>query len=83
MAIRNAKLVSVRLYPEVNDAIEEFCRKHNYWKRSEVINGILRAAFANMTPSEIYDMVRWSSYNLNKVDCKFEITKELKTPKHD
>lgn len=83
MAIRNAKLVSVRLYPEVNDAIEEFCKGHKYWKRSEVINRMLRAAFTNMTPSDVYDMVRWSSYDQNKVDCKFEITKELKTPKRD
>lgn len=83
MANRNAKLVSVRLYPEVNDAIEEFCRKHDYWKRSEVINRILHAAFANMTSFGIYEMVRWTSFNQNKVDCKFEITKELKTPKHD
>lgn len=83
MAIRNAKLVSVRLYPEVNDAIEEFCKGHKYWKRSDVINRMLHAAFTNMTPSDVYDMVRWSSYNQNKVDCKFEITKELKTPKRD
>lgn len=82
MAYRNAKLVSVRLYPEVNDAIEEFCRKHDYWKRSEVINRILHAAFANMTSFGIYEMVRWTSFNQNKVDCKFEITKELKTPKN-
>lgn len=83
MAYRNAKLVSVRLFPEVNDAIEEFCRKHDYWNRSEVINRVLHAAFANMTPSEIYDMVRWTSFTQNKVNCMFAITKELKTPKHD
>ena len=83
MANRNAKLVSVRLYPEVNDAIEELCRKHDYWKRSEVINRILHAAFANMTSFGIYEMVRWTSFTQNKVDCKFEITKELKTPKRD
>lgn len=82
MAYRNAKLVSVRLYPEVNDAIEEFCRKHDYWKRSEVINRVLHAAFANMTSFGIYEMVRWTSINQNKVDCKFEITNELKTPKN-
>ena len=78
MAYRNAKLVSVRLYPEVYDAIEDFIKSRDYWTRSEVINNMLYAAFANMTPSEIYDMVRWSSFDQNKVDCKFEITKELK-----
>lgn len=70
------KLTSIRFDVDVLEKIERFVVDHRYWKRSDVINLVLRAVFENFTTSEIYDMVREWSWNKKKVNAKFEITDE-------
>lgn len=70
------KLTSIRFDVDVLEKIERFVVDHRYWKRSDVINLVLRAVFENFTISEIYDMVREWSWNKKKVNAKFEITDE-------
>lgn len=70
------QLTSIRFDVDVLEKIERFVVDHRYWKRSDVINVVLRAVFENFTTSEIYDMVREWSWRMKKVNAKFEITDE-------
>lgn len=70
------QLTSIRFDVDVLEKIERFVVDHRYWKRSDVINLVLRAVFENFTTSEIYDMVREWSWRMKKVNAKFEITDE-------
>lgn len=70
------KLTSIRFDVDVLEKIERFVVGHRYWKRSDVINLVLRAVFENFGTGEIYDMVREYSWHNKKVNTKFEITDE-------
>lgn len=70
------KLTSIRFDVEVLEKIERFTADHRYWKRSDVINLVLRAVFENFETREIYDMVRNWAWDNKKVNAKFEITDE-------
>lgn len=75
--MRNKKQqTSIRFDVDVLEKIERFTADHRYWKRSDVINLVLRAVFENFGTSEIYDMVRNWSWDKKKVNAKFEITDE-------
>ena len=54
------ELLSVRIDPTTLAKVEQFTSKHYYWKRNTVISGVLDAVFDNFSPSDIYDMVRYS-----------------------
>lgn len=70
------KLTSIRFDVDVLEKIERFVVDHRYWKRSDVINLVLRAVFENFETREIYDMVRGWTWDKKKVNTKFEITDE-------
>lgn len=70
------KLTSIRFDVDVLEKIERFTADHRYWKRSDVINLVLRAIFENFETGEIYDMVRGWVWDKKKVNTKFEITDE-------
>lgn len=72
------KLTSIRLDEDTLEKIEKFAKDRDYWKRSDVINNILRAVFENFGDRQIYDMVCIYRWKQNIVDTKFEITKEMK-----
>ena len=72
------KLTSIRFDEDVLEKIERFTADHRYWKRSDVINLVLRAVFENFETREIYDMVRGWVWHNKKVNTKFEITDEPK-----
>lgn len=78
MARVEKKLTSIRLDSDVLTAIDEFCEKNRYWKRSAVINSILAAVTKNFSSGDIYNMVREWNWINHVVDAKFEITEELK-----
>lgn len=78
MARIEKKLTSMRLDSDVLDAIDAFCDKNRYWKRSTVINSILAAVTKNFSTEDIYNMVREWNWSNHVVDAKFEITEELK-----
>jgi len=75
--MERTKLTSIRLESDVYDKIEELAKVHSYWKKSNVINSLLAAVLFNFDSREIYDMLRTYNWNRNRVDCKFEITKDL------
>lgn len=75
------KLTSIRLDTDIIEAADKFVASRRYWKRSEVLNNVLKAVFANFSEGEIYDMVRSYSWQKNVVNVQFEITDELRTPK--
>ena len=78
MARIEKKLTSIRLDSDILDAIDEFCEKNRYWKRSTAINAILAAVTKNFSSGDIYNMVREWNWRNHVVDAKFEITEELK-----
>lgn len=78
MSRENLKLVSVRMDDDLIRKLDEVAQKHTYWKRSDIIRNILLAVFAEMSASDIYNMIRYAWYKKNVVDAKFEITDELK-----
>lgn len=75
--MERTKLTSIRLELDVCDKIEELAKQHDYWKKSSIINSLLAAVLFNFDSREIYDMLRTYNWNRNRVDCKFEITKDL------
>lgn len=72
------KLVSVRLETETFEKIEKIVKRETYYKRSDVINNLLKAVLDNFDDGQIHDMMyRWK-WDRNVVNTQFEITKELK-----
>lgn len=68
------KLTSIRLDADVLDEIERFLEKNRYWKRSDVINLVLRAVLENFSDWDILTMMRYWNWAQKKVDVKFEVT---------
>lgn len=74
----NLKLMSVRLDPDTVKKIDEFCAKHQYWKRNAVINNVLTAVFKHFSQGDVYDMVRADLFKQNVVKANFDVTNDLK-----
>jgi Arc/MetJ-type ribon-helix-helix transcriptional regulator len=76
--MERTKLVSVRLETETYDKIEKIVQRETYYKRSDVINNLLKAVLDNFTQAQIHEMMyRWK-WDRNVVNTQFEVTKELK-----
>lgn len=76
--MERTKLVSVRLETETFEKIEKILARETYYKRSEVINNLLKAVLDNFDDGQIHDMMyRWK-WDRNVVNTQFEVTKELK-----
>lgn len=60
--MENLKLISCRIDPETLKHIDTWVRQYRYWKRNTVINRVLTAVFDTFTPSDIYDMARYSRH---------------------
>lgn len=76
--MERTKLVSVRLETETYDKIEKIVQRETYYKRSDVINNLLKAVLDNFDDGQIHDMMyRWK-WMQNVVNTQFEVTKELK-----
>lgn len=76
--MERTKLVSVRLETETFEKIEKLVERESYYKRSDVINNLLKAVLDNFDAGQIHDMMyRWK-WCSNVVKTQFEITKELK-----
>lgn len=73
MTKENLKLISVRIDPETLEKIDEFVRKHYYWKRNSVINAILKTVMSDFIHKEIYDMTRRNHLKDESVSCHYEI----------
>ena len=58
--MENLKLISCRIDPETLRLIDTWSSRYDIYKRNAVINGILTAVVDTFTPSDIYDMVRYS-----------------------
>ena len=76
MASENLKPVSTRLDPETVEKIDMWLKRHKYWKRNTVINGILTAVVDNFDDRQIYDMVRYWRKGQNEVKAEFEIVEQ-------
>lgn len=76
MSRENLKLISVRIDPETLEKIEKFVADRRYWSRNAVINSILCAVADCMDSNSLYDMVRYSRYHKQDVECKFEIKRK-------
>lgn len=75
------KLMSIRLREDALDAIERIVERERYYKKSDVINNILRAVLTKFTPQEIRDMVHIYRWEGNKVETTFNPTSELEPSK--
>ena len=76
--MERTKLVSVRLETETYDKIEKIVARETYYKRSDVINNLLKAVLDNFDDGQIHDMMyRWK-WDINVVNTQFEVTQELK-----
>ena len=74
-------MTSIRIDNDTYDKIEALTKRHSYFKRSTVINFLLRAVLENFTDKEIYDMLCYWRHKNNVVFAKFEIMDELKVKK--
>lgn len=76
--MERTKLISVRIETETFEKIEKIVEHEDYYKRSDVINNLLKAVLDNFTPEQIHDMMyRWK-WDRNVVETQFKVTKELK-----
>ena len=76
--MERTKLVSVRLETETFEKIEKIVARETYYKRSDVINNLLKAVLDNFDDGQIHDMMyRWK-WDRNVVNTQYEVTKELK-----
>ena len=76
--MERTKLVSVRLETETFEKIEKIVARETYYKRSDVINNLLKAVLDNFDNGQIHDMMyRWK-WDRNVVNTQFEVTKEIK-----
>jgi metal-responsive CopG/Arc/MetJ family transcriptional regulator len=76
--MERTKLVSVRLETETFEKIEKIVARETYYKRSDVINNLLKAVLDNFDNGQIHNMMyRWK-WDRNVVNTQFEVTKELK-----
>ena len=58
--MENLKQISVRIGPVTLQKIDDFCKKHYYWKRNTVINSLLGAVVDGMDNDTLYEMVRYT-----------------------
>lgn len=72
------KLTSIRIEAETYEKIERYTAEIRWYKKSQIINNILTAVFENFTDQQIRDMISRYKWWRNKVETKFECTKELK-----
>lgn len=70
------QLLSVRIDPTTLAKVGQFTSKHSYWKRNTVISGVLDAVFDNFSPSDIYDMVRYSRLLHKNASGEFSLNKK-------
>lgn len=71
--MENLKQISVRVDPVTLQKIDLFCKNHYYWKRNNVINGLLSAVVDAMDDKALYDMVRYSRHFYEKPSGTFYI----------
>ena len=76
--MERTKLVSVRIETETYNKIEKIVERERYYKRSDVINNLLKAVLDNFDDGQIHDMMNRWNWDRNIVNTQFEITKELK-----
>ena len=76
--MERTKLMSVRLETETYNKIEKIVERERYYKRSDVINNLLKAVLDNFDAGQIQDMMNRWKWNGNVVNTQFEVTKELK-----
>lgn len=76
MERENLKVISVRLEPQVINAIDEFVRKHKYWKRNTVINSILCSVMRDFKEKDIYDMSRRNAFRNQEIEAKYTIIRQ-------
>ena len=76
--MERTKLVSVRLETETYDKIEKIVERETYYKRSDVINNLLKAVLDNFDDGQIHNMMNRWTWDRNVVNTQFEVTKELK-----
>lgn len=75
--MENLKQISVRIDPVTLQKIDDFCKKHYYWKRNTVINALLSAVVDAMDGNALYDMVRYSRHYHNKPSGTFYLPEKL------
>lgn len=75
--MKNLKLISVRIDPVTLQMIDDFCKKHYYWKRNTVINSLLGAVVDAMDDKSLYDMVRYSRHYHPKPKGTFYLPEKL------
>lgn len=71
------KQISVRIDPVTLQKIDDFCKKHYYWKRNTVINSLLGAIVDGMDDKTLYDMVRYCRNFYEKPKGTFYIPEKL------
>ena len=75
MTNSNLKLLSVRIHPDIIQAIDNMAEKHPYWKRNTIIANVLATVFTDFSDAQIYDMVRRNHFRQEPVTAEFRINR--------
>lgn len=55
--MENLKLISVRIEPETLRLIDKYAKRHDYYKRSAIINSILAAVIKCSDPQTLWKIL--------------------------
>lgn len=80
---KKLKLISVRIDPMAVERIDQFRRRHTYWKRNSVINGVLSSVLRSASDEQIYDLVRYAHSFTGKLAIKVTIGPIDEKPRND
>lgn len=75
--MERTKLTSIRLETEIVEKIEEIIKRESYYKRSDVINNLLRCVLTKFTTGQVHYMMQRWRWDYNKCITNFEVTQEL------
>lgn len=78
---RNKKLISARIDADALEKIEKFVKRHNYWTKNTIIDGIITAVMEKFNDGDIYDMVRTNMFKNEDITAIYRINRTPVTQK--
>lgn len=78
---RKKKLISARIDEDALVKIEKFVKRHHYWTKNTVIDGIITAVMEKFDDGDIYDMVRTNMFMNQDITAIYRINRTPVTQK--
>lgn len=70
--MENLKLISVRMYPETLQKLNELALRKRYWTRSTIVNNIVTAIIDNADEKDIMELMQYWPHGSTKLKISVE-----------